>query len=162
MEQMCFTPFALTKVSNLLEINCGPLSVTNCSGKPNWAKICPQFLNRFLSCRSHRHDFQPFGMSVDDDHEETSLKWAGEVHMNALPRSNWPGPRVQQHGRRFVADALAWSTGTNELLNLLVDAWPPDMDASKRFHPDDAQVTQMQFIQDSRLVLFRDNHMHSP
>ena len=30
----------------------------------------------------------------------------------------------------------------NKFLNPLVDAWPSDMDASKRFDPHDAQVTQ--------------------
>ena len=35
-QRMCFTPFFLQKVANSSEVNCGPLSLTNCVGKP-WA-----------------------------------------------------------------------------------------------------------------------------
>lgn len=59
-----------------------------------------------------------------------------------------------------VPDALTGNSRLHELFYVLVHMRPPHMNVCEKLHFYNAWLALVQFIQDCRLVLSRNNHTH--
>ena len=93
---MCLTPFNQRNSSNSLEVNCGPLSDTICSGRPNDANSCLNTLITF--------EVVVVVISMTSDHFE----WASTAIKNILSR-NGPAKSMWTHCHGRAGQIHGWS-----------------------------------------------------
>lgn len=101
---MCFIPFSCIKVWNSSAVNCGPLSDTTCSGKPNVANN-PRSLMMVLAVVV----VDIWNTSGNFEWASTRTKgctheWSRKINVDALPWFCWPCPWVEgcSRWRMFV------------------------------------------------------------
>ena len=158
---MCLIPFNFIKLANSWETNCGPLSITICSGSPYAA-------NSRLSSSMILVEVV-LAISIISGHFEcASVTNRNILFKKGLAKSvcilssmAWWARAMGAVGQSVEYSLLSDMPSKNVPI-LQIYSWPPYIATCFTFHSDYPQVIFVQLIQHSLMQLFWYYYMNSP
>ena len=141
---MCLIPLDFKEWEKFSDTNCGPLSITTCSGSPNLAKITRRIPMGFGGCSFlHNKHFWPLRMSINSNEKHRALKRTSKVQMYSLLGLIWPCPWLYWSNSWEMFNSLTGNTAFDHFLYCFIKTRPPDVTSFNRFHSTNTLVVFM-------------------
>ena len=91
---ICLIPFIFKNIWNYAEVNCGPLSVTNCAGTLYRANKVRGRSMVWTDVVDGMVNFQPLRVGIHYDEKHSTKEWSSKIQIDPLARCCWPFPVV--------------------------------------------------------------------
>ena len=90
----------------------------------------------------------PFAVRVNDNEQHFPIHWASMVHVKSSPPLFWPFLGLNWYFWWILSVALAQKALSYSFLQVIVEAWPPNIAPCEALHSANAWVTFVVLIHD--------------